>query len=65
MDVNPSTSTTKPVIGPVNLALAAGHVYIAYAIGSATASPSTLTAVVQDYTVGRLPELPARLEMRP
>ena len=53
VDVNPSTSTSTPVIGPINLALTAGHVYIAYAIGSATASPSTLTAVVQDYTVGQ------------
>ena len=53
VDVNPSTSASTPVIGPVNLALTAGHVYIAYAIGSATASPSTLTAVVQDYTVGQ------------
>ena len=59
VDVNPSTSTTKPVIGPVNLALAAGHVYIAYAIGSATASPSTLTAVVQDYTVGQTSGAPS------
>jgi hypothetical protein len=51
--VNPSTSASPKVIGPVNLALTAGHVYIAYAIGSATASPSTLTAVVQSYTVGQ------------
>ncbi len=51
--VNPSTSASTPVIGPVDLALTAGHVYIAYAIGSATATPSTLTAVVQDYTVGQ------------
>jgi len=53
VDVNPSTAASTPVIGPVNLALTAGHVYIAYAIGSATATPSTLTAVVQDYTVGQ------------
>ena len=53
VDVNPSTSVSTPVIGPVNLALKAGQVYIAYAIGSATATPSTLTAVVQDYTVGQ------------
>ena len=59
VDVNPSTSATKPVIGPVNLALAAGHVYIAYAIGSATASPSTLTAVVQDYAVGQTSGAPS------
>ncbi len=51
--VNPSTPASTPVIGPVNLSLTAGHVYIAYAIGSATAMPSTLTAVVQDYTVGQ------------
>jgi hypothetical protein len=51
--VNPSTPSSTPVIGPINLALTAGHVYIAYAIGSATAVPSTLTAVVQDYTVGQ------------
>jgi hypothetical protein len=53
VDVNPSTSASTPAIGPINLSLSAGHVYIAYAIGSATATPSTLTAVVQDYTVGQ------------
>ncbi len=53
VSVNPSTTASTPVIGPVDLPLIAGHVYIAYAIGSATAVPSTLTAVVQDYTVGQ------------
>ena len=52
--VHPSTSASTPVLGPINLPLTAGHVYIAYAIGSATATPSTLTAVVQDYTVGQI-----------
>jgi hypothetical protein len=59
--VNPSTSSSPKVIGPVDLPLVAGHVYIAYAIG-AVAEPSavrhienvsTLTAVVQSYTVGQ------------
>ena len=40
-----------PVIGPVNLPLTAGHVLIAYAVGSLSAG--TLTAVVQTYTVGQ------------
>ena len=52
--VNPSTSSTPPVLGPLNLSLTAGHVYIAYAIGSATTVPSTLTVAVQDYLVGQV-----------
>ena len=51
--VHPSTSATAPVIGPVDLPLTAGHVYIAYAVGSATSTPGTLTAVVQSYVVGQ------------
>ena len=50
--VSPSTSSTPPVLGPLSLNLTAGHVYIAYAIGSATANPSTLTVALQSYTVG-------------
>ena len=51
--VNPSTPSSTPVIGPVDLPLTQGHVYIAYAIGNATSNPSTLTAVVQSYVVGQ------------
>jgi hypothetical protein len=50
--VSPSTPSTAPVLGPLGLNLTAGHVYIAYAIGSATASPSTLTVALQSYAVG-------------
>ena len=52
--LNPSTSPTPAVIGPVNLTLNPGDVYIAYAIGDASATPSTLTAVVQSYPVGQV-----------
>jgi len=52
VSVSPSTPSTTPVLGPLNLHLVAGNVYIAYAIGSATASPSTLGVALQSYTVG-------------
>ena len=51
--LNPSTSASTPVLGPLNLSLTQGHVYIAYAIGNATSNPSTLTAVIQSYVVGQ------------
>jgi len=51
--LNPSTSASTPVLGPLNLTLAPGHVYIAYAIGNATSDPSSLSAVVQSYLVGQ------------
>jgi len=51
--LNPSTPSSTPVLGPLNLPLVQGHVYIAYAIGDATATPSTLTAVLQSYAVGQ------------
>lgn len=41
--------TTKPVIGPAKFNFLAGKTYIIYAIGSATANPSTLTVAVQSY----------------
>jgi hypothetical protein len=50
---SPSTSPSPALIGPVGLSLHPGDVYIAYAIGDSTASPSTLTAVVQSYAVGQ------------
>ena len=50
---SPSTSPSPALIGPVSLTLDPGDVYIVYAIGDSTTSPSTLTAVVQHYTVGQ------------
>ena len=46
------TGTDTTVLGPQTLNLAAGNVYIVYAIGDATAAPSTLTDTVQAYGVG-------------
>ena len=46
------TGTATSVLGPQTLDLAAGNVYIVYAIGDATATPSTLTDAVQVYGVG-------------
>ncbi len=43
------TGTTTPVIGPANFTFVAGRTTIIYAIGNATASPSTLTVVTQTY----------------
>ncbi len=40
-----------PVIGPLSLPLVAGHVYVAYAVGSL--GGGTLTAVLQSYAVGQ------------
>jgi hypothetical protein len=40
---------TKPVIGPATLHFAAGKTYVIYAIGSATASPATITVAEQSY----------------
>ena len=40
---------TSPVIGPVTLHFAAGKTYVIYAIGSATASPATITVAQQSY----------------
>lgn len=42
-------TTTAPVIGPASLTFAAGKTYIVYAIGSATASPATITVAIQSY----------------
>ena len=41
--------TTSPVLGPDSLTFAAGQTYIIYAIGSATASPATITVAEQKY----------------
>ena len=38
-----------PVIGPVTLHFLAGRTYVIYAIGSATASPATITVAQQSY----------------
>lgn len=43
------TGTTTTVIGPANFHFAAGTTTIVYAIGSATAKPSTLTVATQTY----------------
>ncbi|MFZ1062405.1 MAG: DUF4397 domain-containing protein [Acidimicrobiales bacterium] len=43
------TGTTTTVIGPANFNFPVGTTTIIYAIGSATASPSTLTVAVQTY----------------
>ena len=43
------TGTTTTVIGPANFNFPAGTTTIIYAIGSATATPSTLTVAVQTY----------------
>jgi hypothetical protein len=40
---------SSPVIGPATLHFAAGKTYIVYAIGSATASPATITVAEQTY----------------
>jgi len=51
--LNPSTPSSSPVLGPLDLPLTAGHVYIAYAIGDASANPSTLAVALQSYVVGQ------------
>ena len=40
---------THPAIGPATFKFAGGSTYVIYAIGSATASPATITVAVQKY----------------
>lgn len=42
-------TTANPVIGPATLTFSAGKTYVVYAIGSATATPATITVAEQSY----------------